>query len=101
MSKLPVGLALLSRKKVVVPTTLLGASTPIVSIPSPFQSPTTGRTPAGVPKTTVIFAAPYTHINDCPSSYVQKYGSQEVDPQVVARELSVDKLVTGSFLRDG
>jgi len=36
-----------------------------------------------------------------PSSYVQKYGSQEVDPQLVARELNVDKLVTGSFLRDG
>jgi len=36
-----------------------------------------------------------------PSSYVQKYGSQEVDPQAAARELNVDKLVTGSFLRDG
>jgi tetratricopeptide (TPR) repeat protein len=36
-----------------------------------------------------------------PSSYVQKYGSQEIDPQVVAKELKVDKLVTGSFLRDG
>jgi DNA-binding winged helix-turn-helix (wHTH) protein/TolB-like protein/Tfp pilus assembly protein PilF len=36
-----------------------------------------------------------------PSSYVQKYGSQEVDPQLVARELNVDKLLTGSFLRDG
>lgn len=35
------------------------------------------------------------------SSYVQKYGSQEIEPQVVARELNVDKLLTGSFLRDG
>ena len=36
-----------------------------------------------------------------PSSYVQKYSSQDVDPKVVARELNVDKLLTGSFLRDG
>ena len=36
-----------------------------------------------------------------PSSYVQKYGSQEIDPQVVARELGVDKLLIGSFMRDG
>jgi DNA-binding winged helix-turn-helix (wHTH) protein/TolB-like protein/Tfp pilus assembly protein PilF len=36
-----------------------------------------------------------------PSSYVQKYGKQDIDPQVAARELSVDKVVTGSFLRDG
>jgi DNA-binding winged-HTH domains len=36
-----------------------------------------------------------------PSSYVQKYGRQEVDPKAVAKELDVDKLVTGSFLRDG
>src|SRR6266436_4878566 len=36
-----------------------------------------------------------------PSSYVQKYSSQEVDPQVVALELNVDKLLIGSFLRDG
>ncbi|MFN2576346.1 MAG: winged helix-turn-helix domain-containing protein [Pyrinomonadaceae bacterium] len=36
-----------------------------------------------------------------PSSYVEKYGKQEIDPKVVAQELEVDKLVTGSFLRDG
>lgn len=36
-----------------------------------------------------------------PSSYVQKYEGREVDPKVVATELNVDKLVTGSFLRDG
>lgn len=36
-----------------------------------------------------------------PSAYVQKYGNQEIDPQVVAREMNVDKLLTGSFLKDG
>lgn len=36
-----------------------------------------------------------------PSSYVQKYGKQEVDPQVVARELNVSTLVMGSFMKDG
>jgi DNA-binding winged helix-turn-helix (wHTH) protein/TolB-like protein/Tfp pilus assembly protein PilF len=36
-----------------------------------------------------------------PSSYVHKYDRQEVDPKAVARELDVDKLVTGSFLRVG
>jgi len=36
-----------------------------------------------------------------PSSYVQKYRNQEVDPQTVANELGVDRLLTGSFLKDG
>jgi DNA-binding winged helix-turn-helix (wHTH) protein/TolB-like protein/tetratricopeptide (TPR) repeat protein len=36
-----------------------------------------------------------------PSSYVQKYSNQEVDPRAVANDLGVDKLLTGSFLKDG
>ena len=36
-----------------------------------------------------------------PSSYTQRYRNQEVDPAAVAKELGVDKLLTGSFLKDG
>src|SRR6185369_11250751 len=59
MSNEPVRLALtLFKPKVVAPKTLLGRSTPMVSTPSPFQSPTTGRAPGAVPNRTVISAAP-------------------------------------------
>jgi len=36
-----------------------------------------------------------------PSSSVDKYRGQSIDPRRVASELSVDTLLTGSFLRDG
>lgn len=36
-----------------------------------------------------------------PSSYVEKYRNQEVDPKLAARELEVDTLLVGSFLVDG
>ncbi|HZS07044.1 MAG TPA: winged helix-turn-helix domain-containing protein [Blastocatellia bacterium] len=36
-----------------------------------------------------------------PSSAVAKYLDQEVEPRLVAEELSVDTLLTGSFLQDG
>ncbi|MDQ3474047.1 MAG: winged helix-turn-helix domain-containing protein [Acidobacteriota bacterium] len=36
-----------------------------------------------------------------PSSYVDKYRNQDVDPRAAANELSVDKLLMGSFLKDG
>ncbi|HMB30091.1 MAG TPA: tetratricopeptide repeat protein, partial [Blastocatellia bacterium] len=36
-----------------------------------------------------------------PSAYVQKYANQEIDPGQVARELKVDKLLTGTFIKDG
>ena len=36
-----------------------------------------------------------------PSSAVEKYRNQEIDPRTVANELNVDKLLTGSFLKDG
>jgi len=36
-----------------------------------------------------------------PSSSIDKYRNQAVDPQRVAAELHVDTLLTGSFLRDG
>lgn len=36
-----------------------------------------------------------------PSSYVEKYRNQVIDPQQTARELNVDTLLTGSFLCDG
>ena len=36
-----------------------------------------------------------------PSSSVDKYRNQAVDPQRVAAELHVDTLLTGSFIRDG
>lgn len=36
-----------------------------------------------------------------PSSYVGKYGNQEVDPRAAANELNVDTLLTGSYLKDG
>jgi DNA-binding winged helix-turn-helix (wHTH) protein/TolB-like protein len=36
-----------------------------------------------------------------PSAYVQKYANQEIDPGQVARELKVDKLLTGAFIKDG
>jgi serine/threonine protein kinase/TolB-like protein len=36
-----------------------------------------------------------------PSSAVDKYRNQEVDPQKVGSELKVDTLLTGSFLKDG
>jgi DNA-binding winged helix-turn-helix (wHTH) protein/TolB-like protein/Tfp pilus assembly protein PilF len=36
-----------------------------------------------------------------PSSYMDKYRNKEIDPREVARELSVDALVTGSFVKDG
>jgi DNA-binding winged helix-turn-helix (wHTH) protein/TolB-like protein/Tfp pilus assembly protein PilF len=36
-----------------------------------------------------------------PSAYVQKYANQEIDPVNVASELKVDKLLTGSFFKEG
>jgi DNA-binding winged helix-turn-helix (wHTH) protein/TolB-like protein/Flp pilus assembly protein TadD len=36
-----------------------------------------------------------------PSSYVEKYTNREVDPQRVAKELDVDTLLMGSYVRDG
>lgn len=36
-----------------------------------------------------------------PSSTVQKYRDQVIDPQKVAKELSVDALLTGTFIREG
>ncbi|MFN2532922.1 MAG: winged helix-turn-helix domain-containing protein [Pyrinomonadaceae bacterium] len=36
-----------------------------------------------------------------PSSSAAKYRNQEIDPGAVAIELNVDKLLTGSFLKDG
>jgi eukaryotic-like serine/threonine-protein kinase len=36
-----------------------------------------------------------------PSSSVDKYRNQTVDPQQVGRELSVDTLLTGGYLKDG
>jgi DNA-binding winged helix-turn-helix (wHTH) protein/TolB-like protein/Tfp pilus assembly protein PilF len=36
-----------------------------------------------------------------PSAYVDKYRNQEIDPQRVGRELSVDILLTGTFLKEG
>ncbi len=36
-----------------------------------------------------------------PSSSVDKYRNQSVDPQKVAQELSVDTLLTGGYIRDG
>lgn len=36
-----------------------------------------------------------------PSSYVQKYDNRDVDPRTMASELGVEKLLTGSFVKDG
>jgi DNA-binding winged helix-turn-helix (wHTH) protein/TolB-like protein len=36
-----------------------------------------------------------------PSAYVQKYDNRDVDPRAVARELGVEKLMMGSFVKDG
>jgi DNA-binding winged helix-turn-helix (wHTH) protein/TolB-like protein/Tfp pilus assembly protein PilF len=36
-----------------------------------------------------------------PSSTIQKYRDQVIDPQKVATELSVDALLTGTFIREG
>ena len=36
-----------------------------------------------------------------PSSYVEKYRDRDVDPQVVAGELNVDTLMTGTFFKEG
>jgi DNA-binding winged helix-turn-helix (wHTH) protein/TolB-like protein len=36
-----------------------------------------------------------------PASYVQKYRNQEIDPQTVANELGADKLLIGTFLKNG
>jgi DNA-binding winged helix-turn-helix (wHTH) protein/TolB-like protein len=36
-----------------------------------------------------------------PSSYVEKYANQEMDPREIARELDVNTLLTGSYLKDG
>jgi DNA-binding winged helix-turn-helix (wHTH) protein/TolB-like protein len=36
-----------------------------------------------------------------PSSAIEKYRNQEIDPQTVAAALKVDTLLTGSFLKDG
>lgn len=36
-----------------------------------------------------------------PSSYMEKYRGVDVDPKTVARELDVDTLMTGTFLKDG
>jgi DNA-binding winged helix-turn-helix (wHTH) protein/TolB-like protein len=35
-----------------------------------------------------------------PSAYVRKYANQEIDPERVAGELKVDKLLTGAFVRE-
>jgi DNA-binding winged helix-turn-helix (wHTH) protein/TolB-like protein/tetratricopeptide (TPR) repeat protein len=36
-----------------------------------------------------------------PSAYVQKYTNQEIDPEKVASELKVDKLLIGTFFKEG
>jgi DNA-binding winged helix-turn-helix (wHTH) protein/TolB-like protein len=36
-----------------------------------------------------------------PSAYVQKYTNQEIDPGQVASELKVDKLLIGTFVKEG
>ncbi len=36
-----------------------------------------------------------------PASYVQKYRNQEIDPKTVANELGADKLLIGTFLKNG
>jgi DNA-binding winged helix-turn-helix (wHTH) protein/TolB-like protein len=36
-----------------------------------------------------------------PSAYIEKYRNQQIDPARVAAELNVDKLLTGSFLKEG
>ena len=36
-----------------------------------------------------------------PSSYVERYRGKDVDPKVVAKELDVDTLMTGTFLKEG
>lgn len=36
-----------------------------------------------------------------PSSYVEKYRNQEIDPKQVGAELNVNTLLTGSFIKDG
>lgn len=36
-----------------------------------------------------------------PSAYVQKYAGQEIDPAQVASDLKVDKLLTGSYFKEG
>ncbi|HWP44025.1 MAG TPA: winged helix-turn-helix domain-containing protein, partial [Blastocatellia bacterium] len=36
-----------------------------------------------------------------PSSYIEKYANREVDPQQVAKELGVDTLLMGSYVKDG
>src|SRR5262245_19551680 len=36
-----------------------------------------------------------------PSAYIQKYSKEQLDPKQVAAELNVDKLLTGTFLREG
>ncbi len=36
-----------------------------------------------------------------PSAYVDKYRNNEIDPQRVANELSVDTLLTGTYLKEG
>jgi DNA-binding winged helix-turn-helix (wHTH) protein/TolB-like protein/Tfp pilus assembly protein PilF len=35
-----------------------------------------------------------------PSAYVEKYRNQQLDPRQLARELSVDKLLTGTYLKE-
>jgi DNA-binding winged helix-turn-helix (wHTH) protein/TolB-like protein/Flp pilus assembly protein TadD len=36
-----------------------------------------------------------------PSSYVDKYRNREIDPKAVAKELNVDTLLVGSYLKEG
>jgi serine/threonine-protein kinase len=36
-----------------------------------------------------------------PSSYVEKYRNQEIDPQKIGAELNVNTLLTGSFMKEG
>ena len=36
-----------------------------------------------------------------PSSYVDKYRNQEIDPKAVAKELNVDTLLIGSYIKEG
>jgi DNA-binding winged helix-turn-helix (wHTH) protein/TolB-like protein/tetratricopeptide (TPR) repeat protein len=36
-----------------------------------------------------------------PSAYVYKYRNQEIDPRRIAKELNVDTLLTGTFLKEG
>ncbi len=36
-----------------------------------------------------------------PSTYIEKYSNQQVDPKQVASELNVDILLTGAFLKEG